>query len=73
MDRDERRHIIGSSNQPISFLPKLAGKKFTPGEKASLVNEAGDASNKHKLQLEGTHYVNKSKEDLDVMTWSLFL
>lgn len=40
---------------------KEAGKKFTPMEQREFIDESGEARNRDKLDLKGTHYESKSE------------
>ena len=66
---DQFRHVIGSASETISMLPKLpvskiARRHLTDIERQALVEEEGEASNKHKLDLAGTMYEDFSADDI---------
>ena len=63
---DGLKHILGDRDQEFEFLPQLpkrltasekeARRVWDDHEKRALINEKGNAKNKSKLNLEGTHY-----------------
>lgn len=63
-------HLIGAGKERIQSLPsfdkKTASKTaaLSEAEKLALVEEDGSASNSHKLNLSGTHYLH----DDDMLT-----
>jgi hypothetical protein len=50
-----------------SGIEKDARRRYTPAERAALIEENGRASNAHKLDLEGTHYRDLDEDLLLVM------
>lgn len=64
-----RDHLIGVGKDKIVSLPRLSRTAtktaaLSEAEKLALVEEDGSASNVHKLNLDGTHYMH----DDDMLT-----
>ena len=68
-------HLIGSKDETVRFLPDLspqriekdARRSFSEREKYALIEEDGDASNAHKIDVKGTHYEDQSVTDIYLM------
>lgn len=68
-------HLIGSKNESINFLPDLsvrgiekdARRNFSELDKFALIEEDGQASNAHKIDVKGTHYENQSADEIAMM------
>lgn len=55
---------------PKDASTKEARRKFTPGEQKKLIDEPGEARNRHKLRLEDSHYIDaESSVDDDSDDW----
>lgn len=68
-------HLIGSKDETVRFLPDLsfrgiekdARRDFSEREKYALIEEDGQASNAHKIDVKGTHYEDQSATDIYLM------
>lgn len=47
----------------FSRLSKVSGRRFTPAEQRTLIDEDGRARNADRLRLEGTHYQDYDDDD----------
>lgn len=74
-----RRHVLGFASEEVRSLPefpaegltKEARRNFSEAEKLALIEEPGDASNKRKLRIKGTHYENNSTSEIAQMIMPL--
>lgn len=73
-DIDQIGHVIGSRHDDLCLLPDLdapafhmARRALSELEKASLIDERGQASNKAKLDLQGTHYEKYDPSEIAMM------
>ena len=60
-DNVDRGNKVNDRQQEM--MQMTAGKNFTTAEQRDLINEQGEARNKDKLDLEGTHYVMDDDAD----------
>lgn len=58
MGKTAGKHVIGCGTQQIEVLSSFKTAHLSESEKMALVEEAGNASNLHKLDLKDTHYVD---------------
>lgn len=75
---ESRRHVLGFAAEEVRSLPefpegltKEARRNFSEAEKLALIDEPGDASNKRKLRIKGTHYENNSVGEIAQMIMPL--
>lgn len=82
LTHSHRLHILGDRHEEFSMLPDLAGRKFTrieaskvarrtdwlEHEKRALIDEDGEARNKDRLDIKGTHY-EAPQEEQDLISW----
>lgn len=83
MDRETpevaaRRHVLGFASEEVRSLPefpdgltKEARRNFSEAEKLALIEEPGEASNKRKLRIKGTHYETNSTSEIAQMIMPL--
>lgn len=73
-------HVLGSKGEEITFLPSLdepagiskeARRDFNSFEKQSLIDEDGQASNRVKIDVKGTHYETSSTSEIAQMIMPL--
>lgn len=64
--KDEVRQQIKEKLDREAMARKEAGRKFTPGEQRTLIDERGSARNSDLLDLEGTHYKTRDSYDSKV-------
>lgn len=64
-------HILGSKDESLRMLPDLSSgiskdsrRHYNELEKISLIEEDGEASNKHKMDIKGTHYETQSAAEI---------
>jgi DNA polymerase elongation subunit (family B) len=69
--RDALSHLIGSKDEDVRFLPTLhtgiekdARRQFSEREKYALIEEDGEASNAHKVDVKGTHYESQDASEI---------
>lgn len=70
-DRD-LGHVLGSKDETVRFLPDLsrktiqkdARKDYSEMEKHALIEEDGQASNRSKVDVKGTHYESQSAAEI---------
>lgn len=73
-----RRHVLGFASEEVRSLPefpdgltKEARRHFSEAEKLALIEEPGEASNKRKLRIKGTHYESNSTSEIAQMIMPL--
>jgi len=54
---DNVKKDVEMTDREASIMQMTAGKNFTTGEQREFINEPGEARNKDKLDLDGTHYI----------------
>lgn len=73
---DELNFLLGDKNESLRFLPELdepqtmtkdARRHFNEREKISLIEEDGQASNRGKIDVAGTHYEDSSVNEIAQM------
>jgi hypothetical protein len=65
-------HIIGCKDEELRALPDLtnlsivkdARRRFTEREKLALIEEDGEASNTHRIDVKGTHYESQTPAEI---------
>jgi len=60
---DNVQEDVEVSNRQEQMMQMTAGKNFTTMEQREFINEQGEARNKDKLDLEGTHYIHEDNDD----------
>lgn len=79
-EHESARHVLGFASEDIRSLPefeveggltKEARKNFSEREKLALIDEPGEASNKHRLRIKGTHYESNSTSEIAQMIMPL--
>lgn len=74
------RHVLGNKEEILEFLPDLeeaegivkdARRNFNPLEKQALIEEDGQASNRQKIDVAGTHYEHSSASEIAQMIMPL--
>lgn len=71
-------HLLGAADEQLDFFPALsspenlviskeARRDFSEREKRALIEEDGEAVNKKKLNIKGTHYENSSVAEIAQM------
>ena len=63
---DNVQEDVKVSDRESSIMQMTAGKNFTTAEQREFINEQGDARNKDKLDLDGTHYIYEDDDDSDI-------
>lgn len=73
-----RRHVLGFAAEDVKSLPefpeglsKEARRHFSEAEKLALIEEPGNASNRRKLRIKGTHYESNSTSEIAQMIMPL--
>lgn len=70
---DNLNFLLGDKNESLRFLPALdeaepiqkdARRHFTEREKGDLIDEGGQATNRIKIDVTGTHYEDQSVADI---------
>lgn len=73
---DNLNFLLGDKSETLSFLPSLnepskmtkdARRKFNEREKIALIEEDGQASNRSKIDVQGTHYESSSASEIAQM------
>lgn len=73
-------HVLGDKGEVLGFLPDLeesegivkdARRHFNPLEKQALIEEDGEASNRGKIDVAGTHYEHSSASEIAQMIMPL--
>lgn len=76
-------HLIGSKDEDLQFLPALASdepvestkearRRFDEREKLALIEEPGEASNAHRIDVAGTHYESQTPNEIAMSILPLF-
>lgn len=73
------QYLLGVKNDKINFLPSLeeegiqknARREFNSLEKQSLIDESGNATNHHKIDVAGTHYEDSTASEIAQMIMPL--
>lgn len=70
--RHATRHLLGDNEDPIQSVPdmqrishRVRTAALTAGDRKAITEEAGAATNSHKLDLKGTHYEQGDAFDLE--------
>ena len=65
---NEPEKVPAGRVQPVAPVSHIARKNFSPSEQRELIEEGeGEtARNSHKLDLDGTHYIDKPEDDIDI-------
>lgn len=72
---DNLNYLLGDKNEELNFLPDLddskitkdARRHFNEREKVALIEEDGQASNRVKIDVTGTHYEDSSVSEIAQM------
>lgn len=73
---DNLNFLLGDKGETLSFLPELDGstsitkdarRHFNEREKIALIEEDGQASNRIKIDVAGTHYEDSSVSEIAQM------
>lgn len=76
---EDLKHLLGTKEEKLNFLPsfndgpmeKNARRHFNEREKIALIEEPGQASNRSRIDVAGTHYEDSSVAEIAQMIMPL--